>query len=97
MLSYPRYCSTRTNLESDLSELIGYHLLGLESGYVDSDDDTLWEGLKIDQRITDAVLLVRQWGWDQEWREGEEWIGDALAAVVNGSGGNDIENLPHKS
>lgn len=97
MLSYPRYCSTRTNLESDLSELVGYHLLGLKSGFVDPDDDTLWEGLKIDQRIADAVLLVRQWSWDQEWREDEEWIGDALAAVVNGSGGNDIGNFPYKS
>ncbi|KAF8802085.1 hypothetical protein BYT27DRAFT_7113209 [Phlegmacium glaucopus] len=97
MLSYPRYCSTRANLESDLSELIGYHLLGLENGYVDPDDDETWEGLEICRRITDAVLSVRQWSWDWEWREGEEWIGDALAGVVGASGGNDIEYLPYKS
>jgi hypothetical protein len=97
MLSYPRYCSTRTNLESDLSELIGYHLLGLENGYVDPDDNESWEGLEICRRVADAVLSVRQWSWDWEWREDEEWIGDALASVVGASGGNDIEYLPYKS
>ena len=88
MLRYPQHCSTRTNLESDLSELIGYHLLGLKGGYVDADDDVLWEDLKIDKRIADAVLLVRQ---------DEKWIGDALAGVVSGSDGNDIKYLPYKS
>ena len=97
MLSYPRYCSTRTNLESDLSELIGYHLLGLENGYVDPDDDESWQSLEISRRITEAVLSVRQWALDREWRKGEDWIGDALAGVIDASGGNDIEYLPYKS
>lgn len=78
-----------------MSELIGYHLLGLENGYVDPDDDESWDGLEISRRISDAVLTVRQ--WDREWRQGEEWIGDALAGVIDASGGNDIEYLPYKS
>ncbi|KDR77351.1 hypothetical protein GALMADRAFT_139336 [Galerina marginata CBS 339.88] len=93
MLRYPRYCSTRTGLQSDLSELVDYHLLCLEGGYVDSEDDELWEDLQIEQRISDAVFKVLH--WDQEWREGEEWIGDALAAVVRGT--VDIDDLPDNS
>jgi len=97
MSSYPRYGSTRRHLKSDLSELIGYHLLGLEDGFVDPDDDELWENLEISRRISDAVLLVKQWGFDWEWRKDEEWIGDALAAVIEGTDGNDIAHLPYKS
>jgi hypothetical protein len=49
----------------------------------------------VDRRIAEAVQKVREWGWTGEWRVGEERIGDALAAVVCGSGG--IENLPWDS
>ena len=33
---------TRGMLETDLSELIGYHLYGLQDGYVNIDDEELW-------------------------------------------------------
>jgi hypothetical protein len=92
MLSYPRYCPTRTVLESDLSELIGYNLYDLQDGFIDLRDDELWEELEVDRRIDDAVQIVKGWGCSGEWREGEEWMGDALAAVVEGSG--NIDFLP---
>ncbi|TDL22820.1 hypothetical protein BD410DRAFT_769812 [Rickenella mellea] len=95
MLKYPQYCSTRTRLESDLSELVGYNLQGLECGYVDPEDDKLWQAMHIEQRISAAVCLVLQWSCDQAWREGEGWIGDALGAVIQGN--VDIGDLPHKS
>ncbi|KAI0062295.1 hypothetical protein BV25DRAFT_1804045 [Artomyces pyxidatus] len=94
MLKYPRCCSTRTALGSDLSELIGYHLCDIIQGYVDADDES-WEEARVNERIEEAVQTVRRWGWDGEWREGEEWMGDALAAFVRGSG--DIDFLPWQS
>ncbi|KAF8964812.1 hypothetical protein BDZ97DRAFT_1814611 [Flammula alnicola] len=95
MLNYPRQCSTRTHLESDLSELIGYNLLDLSGGYVDPDDNQLWEDLQVNSRIERAVSLIQQWSCDREWREGEEWIADALIAVVRGS--VDIGDLPYNA
>ena len=41
---------------------------------------------EIDRRLADAVHCVRTWGADRLWREDEEWIGDALAPVVSGTG-----------
>jgi len=78
-------------LQSDLSELIGYHLLKMENGYIDVDDDGEWEKWQVERRISDAVHLVRSWGVDSVWREGEDWIGDALAEIVRTGA---IENLP---
>ncbi|KAL4250063.1 hypothetical protein ABKN59_004914 [Abortiporus biennis] len=95
MLRYPQYCSTRTVLESDISELVGYHLLSMDDGYADPEDDEEWEELEVDNRSSEALQLVRQWSVDEEWREGEEWIGDALAAILNGTG--DIGCLPFRS
>jgi len=92
MLAYPPICPTRGVLESDLSELIGYNLYDLQCGYVNIDDEELCEDLQVDQRIDDAVQHVQGWGWNCEWRMGEEWMGDALCAVVKGSG--EIEHLP---
>ena len=65
MSSYLRYCSTRTNLESDLSELIGYYLLGLENGYVDPDDDgalkvVLTSGVFNEQLLARGVVMLLQ-------------------------------------
>lgn len=94
MRHYPRFCGTRYILQSDLSELIGYHLLGLE-GYLDPFDDEKWVSLEMDRRLADAVLWVRTWGADGLWREDEEWIGEALAAVVGRTA--KIEDLPCKT
>jgi hypothetical protein len=93
ILQYDRFHPTMYELRSQLSELIGYHLLGLSDGYMDGDDDEEWERWDVDRRISDAVHLVRSWGVDQVWRDGEEWMGNALAEVVRTG---KIENLPHK-
>jgi hypothetical protein len=77
---------------SDLSELIGYDLLRLDDGYVDPNDDVEWEVQGVDERLVQAAVRVREWG--DVWRRGEEWIGDALSAVVAGTGC--IQHLPHK-
>ncbi|KDQ11381.1 hypothetical protein BOTBODRAFT_46501 [Botryobasidium botryosum FD-172 SS1] len=82
MLRYTRFDPTLLALQSDLSELITYHLLGLADGYVDLEDDDEWESKDVDNRIETAVHLIRSWSVDCIWREGEEWIGDALAEVV---------------
>jgi len=90
MSKYPPHCATMTVLRSDLSELIGYNLLQLEGGYVDSEDDEEWNEKGIDVRLWQASRTVRTW----KWRDGEEWMGDALSAIVAGRGS--IENLPHR-
>ncbi|OBZ66449.1 hypothetical protein A0H81_13669 [Grifola frondosa] len=92
MLRYPKACATRRILESDLSELICYHLLDLQGGYVDPEDNAAWKELDICGRLGRATPLVHQWSWDGVWGEGEDWMGDALAAVVAGTA--DIEYLP---
>ncbi|KDQ07485.1 hypothetical protein BOTBODRAFT_139998 [Botryobasidium botryosum FD-172 SS1] len=93
MLRYTRFDPTLLALQSDVSELITYHLLGLADGYVDLEDDDEWERKDVDSRIATAVHLVRSWSMDRVWREGEEWIGDALAEVVRTGM---VENLPCK-
>ncbi|THH16508.1 hypothetical protein EW146_g4140 [Bondarzewia mesenterica] len=95
MAAYPRWSPTRQTLESNLSELIGYHLYDLQEGYVDIDDEELCQTLEVDRRVKDAVQVVKSWGWAGKWREGEEWMGDAFAAVVEGTG--EIEALPWAS
>ncbi|KAH9946611.1 hypothetical protein B0H21DRAFT_399582 [Amylocystis lapponica] len=91
MHHYPRQCATRSTLNSELSELVGYHLLYLADGFVAAEDDAEWEGLGMDRRLTAAATQVRSWIWE----EGEEWYGDALEAVVLGTG--EIDYLPWKS
>ena len=49
MLSYSGHA------ETNLSELIGYHLYGLQDGYVNIDDEELCEALEVDLRVADAV------------------------------------------
>ncbi|KAF9530516.1 hypothetical protein CPB83DRAFT_850459 [Crepidotus variabilis] len=95
MLRYPRLCSTATLLHSDLSELVGYHLLNLQDGFVDPLDVGEWETKGVEESLALAAQKVRSWNADQVWRPGEEWIGDALYAVVEGPG--DIEYLPWNS
>ncbi len=92
MRSYPRYNPTRKTLESDLSELIGYNLYGLEDGYVDCDDEELCEKLEVDRRVEDAVRAVSAWRRDGELRDEDGWIAEALEDIVSGKG--DIENVP---
>ncbi|KAJ6551536.1 hypothetical protein B0H19DRAFT_1158068 [Mycena capillaripes] len=77
-------------LLSQLSELIGYHLLGLSNGYIDSEDEERWN---VSGRMSDAAHLVKSWDVDQVWRDGEEWMGDALAEVVRTGR---IEDLPQQ-
>ncbi|KAF8328987.1 hypothetical protein F5887DRAFT_1006143 [Amanita rubescens] len=94
LLRYPKHCATTTVLLSDLSELIGYDLLGLEDGYLDPYDKEALAAVGLNQRLKHGAKIVLQWGIDGAWRPGEEWIGDALAAVVAGTG--DLECLPLK-
>ena len=91
MRSYTRYDATRSTLESDLSELIGYHLYGFD-GYVDTDDDELCEDLQVDQKVEDAVRVVEEWRDTQQFREEERWIADALVLVVSGKWS--VEDIP---
>ena len=92
MTKYPQHCATRTVLASDLSELVDYDFLDLQGGCLDPDDDALWEELGVEGRMESAATLVRQWSRDGECREGEEWIAEALAGVIDGS--VDISCLP---
>ena len=64
MLRYPLYCPPRRVLQSDLEELIRYHLCDLQDGYVDIDDEDLCDALEDDRRVADAVQIVKSWGWD---------------------------------
>lgn len=91
MVQYPGYCATRTVLLSDLSELIGYDLLGLEGGFVDPNDDEAWEDKEVDAKLACAAETIRGW----VWLPGEEWMGDALVAVVAGTGS--LQHLPCKA
>jgi len=87
MLNYPFMCTTRTVLASDLMQLVVYHLLEAECGYV---DHILREEIEADNRVEKAIDVVKSWEWD----EGEEWFGDVLEAILSEKG--DIEWLPWK-
>ena len=88
MQRYPSWGATRTCLNSELQELIDYHLLQVESGYVDRDDDELVRSLDLDGRTARALEDVYSWAWADD----ERWISDALSAILLGSGS--IEYLP---
>ncbi|KAI0366288.1 hypothetical protein BV20DRAFT_972008 [Pilatotrama ljubarskyi] len=92
MRSYPRYSPTRITLESDLSELIGYNLYGLEGGYLDVDDDGLCAELEVDQRIEDAAHTVEMWRMADQLHDDEGWIANWLADVVSGK--RTVEDIP---
>ena len=93
MKTYPRYDATRIFLQSDLSQLIDYHLYGLDCGYIDVDDDELCEELEVDQRVEDAVKTVECWrDSDDSLSHAETWIADALVEVV--SGRCTVEDIP---
>ncbi|KAF8901179.1 hypothetical protein CPB84DRAFT_1815254 [Gymnopilus junonius] len=82
----------RNRLLSDLEMLIHYNLMDLQGGFVDSDDDEQWDTLQMDSRIETAVATVQAWGLNGEWREGEDWMQDALIAVIKGTAS--MDNLP---
>ncbi|KAJ7702530.1 hypothetical protein B0H16DRAFT_1347589, partial [Mycena metata] len=48
MLQYDEFHPTMSILQSQLSELIGYHLLGLSDGFIDIHDDQEWERWDVD-------------------------------------------------
>ncbi|KAL7279983.1 hypothetical protein ACG7TL_006394 [Trametes sanguinea] len=92
MRSYNRYAPTRIALESQLSELIGYHLYGLEGGYVNPDDDDLCEELGVDQRVEAAAHIVEEWRTTDQLRDEDGWVADALADIVSGK--RTVEDVP---
>lgn len=96
MSRYPRNSPARGNLAAHLAMYINYHLLGyrLEDGHEDTEDEDC-ERPKDYGRIADAVSLVRGWICGGEWRAGDEWMGDALVAIISGEG--DIKFLPWKA
>lgn len=92
MASYPRQGPVRLSLEAEVELLLDYHFLDLQLGYIDPDDDEARTALDVDSRVEKAVCTVRNWGADGEWRDGEEWMGDALIALLRDSG--DPDYLP---
>lgn len=92
MRAYSRYAPTRIVLESDLSELIGYHLYGLEDGYVDVDDEEACEALGVDSRVEDAVRTVREWREGALLEGGEGWEAGMLEDIVSGK--RTVEDVP---
>jgi len=79
-------------LRSELSSLVFYDLLGydlteLKDFFVDGAD------LEGNERLEKAAWTIKSWGADCVWREGEEWIGDALGLFTGGEG--KMESLPY--
>ncbi|EPQ55148.1 hypothetical protein GLOTRDRAFT_121418 [Gloeophyllum trabeum ATCC 11539] len=89
MLKYPRWCAEQYKLQADLELLVYYNMLGPEkmsAGYE-------LEEREMDRRGMEAAEPVRGWGREGQWREGEEWMEDALVGIVTGE--KDITSLPH--
>ncbi|KAF9030971.1 hypothetical protein BDZ89DRAFT_1112006 [Hymenopellis radicata] len=73
------HSSTRTTLDSELSQLLLYHLFGAQlSDSYDEDDSEDEE----DPSVAEAILA-----------RGEEWMGDALQVIVSGAA--DSAALPY--
>ncbi|KIY51099.1 hypothetical protein FISHEDRAFT_71392 [Fistulina hepatica ATCC 64428] len=81
LLRYPKVSPTRLSVLSDLMQLVMYDLFQLD-GFVDEDEDEEDDAADTERALT----VVRQWTRANEWRSGEEWMGDALGALVDGSG-----------
>ncbi|KIY65958.1 hypothetical protein CYLTODRAFT_399616 [Cylindrobasidium torrendii FP15055 ss-10] len=91
MSKYVRWTSERYKLQSDLELSVNYHLLKIEKIPIDEEE---MEMLDLDLRVKEAEENIRAWGRAGEWRQGEEWMEDALIGIVNGEG--DIGDLPSK-
>lgn len=87
MARYPRGSAERVVLASELQELVDYHLLKLDMGYVDEEELGMEEveALDMSGRTRDAIDEMRSWRWEVE----DEWILDALEAILLGEGGYD--------
>jgi hypothetical protein len=56
MMNYPESSSVWTVLSSVLSELVGYHLLHVEDGYINPDEEPeRWRELDFEKRAAQAV------------------------------------------
>ncbi len=82
LTSYRRKDRVRSSLIAELELLVNYHLLGLSLGYRVPEDDEGWDESDMDVREEKVVCMVRNWTADGEWRDGEEWMGDALVLVT---------------
>ena len=66
MAKYHLYSAALTSLVLILSALMSYDFLGFQDGYLDRDDDVLWnlKELDVDRRMEYAVALARQLSCD---------------------------------
>ncbi|KAM6494250.1 hypothetical protein JOM56_010611 [Amanita muscaria] len=81
---YPRFCYTRTVLQSNLEELVLYFFLGYTLRDLPKGEEDEWVREDEHRRIAAASQVIKQWSSDEKWRQGEEWMGGVLAAVVAG-------------
>ena len=79
MLRYPINSATWLTLQSDMAQLMLYHLMGYTLETI-SDDDEEDEY----RRVDDGVQIVREWSARKEWGDGEEWMESALCGLVRG-------------
>lgn len=84
LLQYPKGTATRSIIQSDLAMLIRYHLY--HETHLKCSDYGNKEPSGERQDVANAVALVRVWSIEGQWRKGEEWMGDALASLVAGTG-----------
>lgn len=87
---YSSYSSTGSVIKSDLSELVGYHLLELSGSYVNPDNTEILKTMP--GRIAKATRTVCEWICEGQWLDEEGWMADALAAITSEAG--DIDHLP---
>lgn len=90
MKAYSRFDPVQIAIQSDLAQLVDYHLYSLNCGYVDMDDEELCDDLEVDRRIDDAVRVVQSWRRTY-FLGADDWIGDALEKIVSGRA--DIEDV----
>ncbi|KAI0035182.1 hypothetical protein K488DRAFT_43794 [Vararia minispora EC-137] len=92
MKKYRRSGPERRRLASDLELLVNYNLLGVYRAPTDEDDS---EEFDMERQVAEAESTIRGWGEAGEWREGEEWVEDALVRIVRDE--MCIDDLPSRS